>query len=82
MSNPTIARQIRELIATNAQVFRAEVTDGKRLLDDLGIDTLDRIDLLLSIEDVLHVDLTDDDIESIQTVGDLIAFATRKAVAA
>lgn len=47
------------------------ITPETSLLDDLGIDSLDRVELALEIESEFGVDLDDDDLERIKTVDDL-----------
>ena len=42
--------------------------------DDLGADSLDVVDLLMSIEDEFEIEVPDDEIENIKTVGELVAY--------
>jgi acyl carrier protein len=52
----------------------------RTLTNDLGADLIDRVELMLTIEDQFAgVEITDDDIEQIQLVGDLIRHLNAKA---
>ena len=64
---------VRTLIAKQLGVDIEFVTSETHFTNDLGADLLDRVELMLAIEDQFAgVEITDDDIEQIQVVGDLI----------
>src|SRR5215471_20291408 len=64
---------VRVLIANQLGVSVGRVTDGAHLTDDLGADWLDRLDLMMAVEDQFAgVVITDDDVDRIELVGDLI----------
>ena len=43
-------------------------------MDDLGADSLDVVDMLMSLEDEFDVEIPDEEIEKLQTVGDVVAY--------
>ena len=64
---------VRVLIANQLGVSVGRVTDGAHLTDDLGADWLDRLELMMAVEDQLAgVEIPDDDVDQIELVGDLI----------
>ena len=64
---------VRTLVAKKLGVDIEFVTSETHFTNDLGVDSLDRVELMLAIEDQFAgVEITDDDIEEIQVVGDLI----------
>ena len=64
---------VRTLVAKQLRVDIEFVTSETHFTNDLGADLLDRVELMLAIEDQFAgVEITDDDIEQIQVVGDLI----------
>jgi acyl carrier protein len=64
---------IRALVARQLHVDLSRVTDDAHFRDDLGADWLDRLELLTLIEDIFtDVEITDDDADQIEVVGDLI----------
>ena len=61
------------LIAKQLGVDVESVTSETHFTYDLGADFLDRVELMLAIEDQFAgVEITDDDVEQMQIVGDLI----------
>jgi acyl carrier protein len=67
------SNRIRALIAQQLGVALERVTDEAHFADDLGADWLDRIELMIVIEDQFAgVEITDDDADQINVVGDLI----------
>ena len=61
------------LVAKQLGVDIEFVTSETHFTNDLGADLLDRVELMLAIEDKFAgVEFTDDDVEQIQVVGDLI----------
>ena len=64
---------VRTLIANQLGVDVKRVTDEAYLTDDLGADWLDRLELMIVIEDrFADVVITDEDVDQIEVVGDLI----------
>ena len=64
---------VRTLVAKQLRVDVEFVTSETHFTNDLGADLLDRVELMLASEDKFAgVQITDDDVERIQVVGDLI----------
>jgi acyl carrier protein len=73
MSEGFTVGDVRTLIAAHLGVDIARVTDDAHLRDDLGADWLDRLELMIAIEDQFaDVEITDADVDRIDVVGDLI----------
>jgi acyl carrier protein len=67
--------QARTLIANHLGVSIGCVTDEAHFTDDLGADWLDRLELMIVIEDQFAgMEITDADIDQIEVVGDLIRY--------
>jgi acyl carrier protein len=67
------AKDVRTLIAHQLGVDVKRVTDEAHFADDLGADWLDRLELMIEIEAQFPtVEFTDDDVDQIDVVGDLI----------
>lgn len=60
--------RIRELIADKLGFDTVEVLPETKLIDDLGMDSLDRIDLMVEMEREFDISLTEEEIEIIETV--------------
>jgi acyl carrier protein len=64
---------VRSLVSEQLGVDIEFVTSEAHFANDLGADLIDRVELMLAIEDRFSgVEITDDDIEQIQVVGDLV----------
>lgn len=63
--------QLVEHIALELGVDEQEVTDDATFSDDLGADSLGFIELIMSLEERLGVDIDEADAEACKTVGDL-----------
>ena len=69
------AKDVRTIIANHLGVDVNRVTDEAHFTDDLGADWLDRLELMILIEDQFPaVEITDDDVDQIHVVGDLIRY--------
>ena len=69
------ADEIRALVAKHLDIDITFVTNEAHLTEDLEVDWLDRLELMIWIEDEFaDVEISDDDFDQIQTVGDLIRY--------
>lgn len=69
-----IFEKVRGLIADQLSIDVDEVTLDSVITDDLGADSLDVVDLVMSFEDEFGLEIPDDAVESIKTVGDIVKF--------
>jgi acyl carrier protein len=68
-----IEDRVRRLISRNLSVAEEAAVPTASLIADLGADSLDIVELLMSMEDEFGIQLTDDQLASIETVGDAVA---------
>ena len=61
-------------MAEQFDVEEDKITADTDLQEDLGADSLDVVDLLMSIEDEFEIEIPDDEIENIKTVGALVSY--------
>jgi acyl carrier protein len=67
------SNDVRTLIANQLGVDVKRVTDEAHFTDDLGADWLDRLELMIVIEDrFADVVITDEEVDQLEVVGDLI----------
>src|SRR5262249_14496956 len=72
---------VRTLVAKQLRVDIEFVTSETHFTNDLGADLLDRVELMLAIEDrFAGVEITDEDVGRIQVVGDLIRHLSTKDI--
>lgn len=77
-----LAHQVRALIAREAHRHIDFATDAARFHQDLGMDHIDQIGLSIEIEEAFDVQLEDEEVEGLTTVGKLIALVVERAPAA
>jgi len=69
---------IRKIVAKQLDVTEEQVTDEARFIDDLGADSLDIVELVMTIEEEFDIEIPDEAAEKIATVGDAIAYVKEK----
>ena len=69
-----VFEKIREILCDQLDLNEDDVTMSSNLLDDLGADSLDMVDLVMTIEDEFELDVQDEDVENIKTVGDIVHY--------
>ena len=74
MDAETIEQRIRPLIAEQLGVEESKVTRNASFVDDLNADSLDLVEMIMSLEEEFKLEITDDEAEKIHTVGDAIDF--------
>lgn len=73
-----VFEKIRAILAEQFSEEEDSITMSTDLAEDLGADSLDLADLLMAIEDEFEVEVLDEDIESIKTVGDIVEYIENK----
>ncbi len=76
--NGTIQEQVTAIIAEHLDVEMREVTMEASLIDDLGADSLDIVELVMVVEEQFGIEVPDEDAENMETVGDVIAYVEKK----
>lgn len=66
--------KIRDIIVDQLDAEPDDVTAEASIIDDLGADSLDVVDLISSVEDEFDVEIPDEKVEEIKTVGDIVAY--------
>lgn len=72
-SSETEAR-LRKIIAEQLGVDETAVVSSARFTDDLGADSLDLVELIMSLEEEFGIEIPDSDAERILTVTDALEY--------
>lgn len=64
--------RIVNLISDKLGVDNFEVKDEQNIINDLGADSLDMVEIVMGIEEEFGIKVKDEDINEIKTVGDLV----------
>ena len=77
----SLEQQVRNIVAEQLGVDPSEVRPDASILDDLGADSLDVVEMVISLEEAFDIEVPDSDVEEMRTVSDIERYVTR-AVAA
>lgn len=66
--------KIRDILAEQLDVPADSITMDSSIKDDLGADSLDIVDLAMSLEDEFDLEIPDEAVEGIRTVGDVVRY--------
>lgn len=70
--------KIKDIIVEQLDVEEDAVTMEASITDDLSADSLDVVDLVMSIEESFDVEIPDEEVENIKTVGDIVKYIENK----
>jgi acyl carrier protein len=74
----SVEEKVRKIIAEKLSVELEEVVPEASFVDDLGADSLDLVELIMSMEEEFDTDISDEDAEQITTVKDAIDYVNRQ----
>jgi acyl carrier protein len=72
--DPALSERIRGLVAEQLGVDSKEMTPDANILDDLGADSLDVVEMVMAIEEEFDIEIADEDAESMRTIGDVESY--------
>lgn len=73
-----VFNKVKKIIVDQLDVEEDKVTEAASITDDLGADSLDVVDLVMSFEEEFDIEIPDDQVEKIKTVGDIVKFIEEK----
>jgi acyl carrier protein len=71
-----VRERISRVMAEQFQVPAERITEASTIDDDLGATSLDRVEVVMALEDEFAIDISDDQAEGLQTVADVLACVT------
>lgn len=78
MAVASVAERIQIALADYLKRDRQTITPAYSLRDDLGLDSMATIELLFRIEETFEIQIPDEDLHKLMTVGDVIAYVEQK----
>lgn len=75
----SVEEKIKKIIADKLSVDISEVLPEAAFVDDLGADSLDLVELIMSLEEELDIEISDEDAEKLVTVKDAMDYVTTAA---
>lgn len=69
-----VLEKIKAILAEQLDIDEDIISAESLLVEDLGADSLDAIDIVMSVEDEFSIEVPDEIVEKIENVGDIITF--------
>ncbi len=76
---PGIEDKVKQIIVDQLGVDAADVTAASSFVDDLGADSLDRVELIMALEETFGIEIPDEDAEKIVTVQNAVDYIQKNA---
>jgi acyl carrier protein len=77
-----VTQKVTAILEEQLGVESSALVPEANLLDDLGADSLDVVELVMSLEEAFTMEVPDDDVENIRTVKDIVDYITARVEAA
>ncbi len=80
-STESVRKIVVDTLVSEFELEREKIVPTARLREDLGLDSLDGVDLIVALEKALSVQIPETDARQIRTVHDIFAFIDKQAAA-
>ena len=69
-----VFEKVREILCDQLDLEPEDITLDTNIIEDLGADSLDLVDFVMSLEDEFDKEIPDEDVENIRTIGDIVSY--------
>ncbi len=69
---------VKKIIAEELNIDETTITLETRLVEDLKADSIDSIQLIMALEEEFDISISDDSVQDIKTVGDIVDIIKKK----
>ena len=76
---PGVDDRVKQIIVDQLGVDAGDVTPSSSFVDDLGADSLDRVELIMALEETFGMEIPDEDAEKIVTVQNAVDYIQKHA---
>ena len=70
----TLANRLRKMIASQLNIKEEKLSDNARIIEDLGADSLDIVEMFMTLEEEFELTIPDENVVNLKTVGDVISY--------
>lgn len=74
-----VFEKVAAILAEQLDVSAEDITVSTDLVNDLGADSLDIVDIVMTLEDEFDLEIPDEDVENVVTVGDIVRYLEDRA---
>ncbi|MDD9147093.1 MULTISPECIES: acyl carrier protein [unclassified Sporolactobacillus] len=74
MAEDDVLERVKKIVVDRLDVDEADVKPEASFKEDLDADSLDIVELVMELEDEFNLEISDEDAEKIQTVGDVVTY--------
>ena len=78
VSVEVLSERLRALMAEQLGVEPGEMRSDSSILEDLGADSLDVVEMVMAIEEAFDIEIDDSDAEALRTVADVEAYVAKR----
>jgi len=78
MKTKSIGNRIKEIVAEQLALPEEDIKNDSHFIDDLGADSLDIVELIMTMEEEFELEIPDDDAEKMLTIQDVIQYVSSK----
>lgn len=75
----SVEERVSNIICDQLAVEKEKITPTASFVDDLGADSLDIVELVMTMEEEFDLDIPDEDAEKMKTVGDVVKYISSKS---
>ena len=69
-----VFEKVKKILCAQLDLEEEQVTEEAEVIEDLGADSLDIVDLVMTLEEEFDTEIPDEDIENLKTVGDIVKY--------
>lgn len=66
--------KVKEMLSNQLNIEVDKINENSKIVEDLGADSLDMIEMLMALEEEFNISVPDDKAENLKTVGDISKF--------
>lgn len=70
--------KVRPIIAEQLKIEEAKITPTSKIVEDLGADSLDALEIVMALEEAFHLEILDEDQDKMQTIEDIVIYLVER----
>ncbi|MBI3893819.1 MAG: acyl carrier protein [Candidatus Wallbacteria bacterium] len=74
-----ILEKVKDLVSKQLSINEKQITPEASFIEDLGADSLDTVELIMTLEEKFDIEISDEDAEKIKTVQDVVDYVKKRA---